>query len=662
MSMMTGENDQGLRKIIDMTRMISIVLLLIHFYYYCYGAFKEWHLTYEITDRILLNIGNSGLFSNFHKSKLFALCFLFISLVGARGRKSEKLNNRTALAYLITGLLLYFVSRLALFWKAAPITTVAFCYFTITAAGYILILSGGIILSRIIKKNLSNEVFNKHNETFPQEERLLTNAYSINLPAEYNLKGRNRRSYVNLINPRRGVLCLGSPGSGKSFYVVENCIRQLTEKGFAQFIFDFKYPELTLIAYNHFLKHRNKYPEGSKFYSVNFSSLDYSHRCNPLFPELMTDLLDAMDASKTMLLSINKTWVNRQGEFFVDSPINLLAAVFWFLKKFQYGKYCTLPHAIELLQLDYDKLFTVLNSEEEIRTLVNPFISAYLADVMETVESQLASVKIPLGRLSSPQLYYLLSGNDFTLDINNPQAPKIICLGNDPVKAEALAPVISLFCDRLNKIINQKGKYKCATIYDEFATLRATSVQKVIATGRSNDIIVILALQDYSQLKQIYSKEEAETIFNICGNIISGQVSGETAKFLSERFPKTMQDRESISINSNDTSISKSKQLESSIPASTISSLSSGEFVGITADNPDQIIELKAFHCRIINDLNAVKKEKESHKPLPVIRKVDDVTIQKNYQQIKQDVQNIAEVVMEELINDPMREHLIVKK
>lgn len=610
--MAMSENEMGLRKIIDMTRLISIVLLLIHFYYYCYGAFEAWQLTYPITDRLLSNISHSGLFSAFNKSKLIALAFLIISLIGARGRKSDTLNYKTAIAYLLPGLLLYFISEAILLLESFSTTKLALLYFAITSTGFIFILTGGTILSRIIKKNLGNEVFNKHNETFPQEERLLENSYSINLPAVYEFKGKRRRSYINFINPRRGVICLGGPGAGKSFYVVENCIRQLISKNFAAFIFDFKYPELTLIAYNHFLKHRHKYPAGAKFYSVNFTSLEYSHRCNPLFPELMHDLLDAMDASKTMLLSINKTWVNRQGEFFVESPINLLAATIWFLKKFQKGKYCTLPHAIEILQLDYDKLFTVLNSEDEIRTLVNPFISAYLADVMETVESQLASVKIPLGRLSSPQLYYILSGNDFTLDINDPKEPKIVCLGNDPVKAEALAAVISLYCDRLNKIINQKGKYKCATIYDEFGTLRASSVLRVVATGRSNDIIVIIALQDYSMLKQIYSKEEAETIFNMMGNIISGQVSGETAKLLAERFPKTMQDRQSISINSSDTSISKSKQLESSIPASTISSLSSGEFVGITADNPDQIIDLKAFHCRIINDLEAIKK-KSSH-------------------------------------------------
>jgi hypothetical protein len=591
---------------------------------------------------------------------LLSLLFLFISLIGAKGRKSQKLNYRTALAYLITGLILYFSSGLSLYIKGFDIASIALVYFTITGIGFILIISGGVILTRIIKGGLNNDVFNKENETFPQEERLLTNPYSINLPASYKLKGKIRRSWINFINPRRGLLILGSPGSGKSWFVIENIIRQLSEKTFSQFVFDYKYPELTNLTYNQFLKNHHKYSTKPKFYCVNFSHP--IHRLNPLYPSMMTDIIDAMEASKTMLLSINKTWLNRQGEFFVESPINLLAAVIWFLKKFQNGKYCTLPHAIELLQLDYDKLFTVLNSESEIQTLINPFIKSYLDDNMETIDSQMASVKIPLGRLSSPMLYYILSGNDFTLDINNPKEPKIFCLGNDPVKADALAPVISLIVDRLNKIINQPGRYKCATIYDEFATIRASSVLKVIGQGRSNDIICAIALQDYSQLKQAYSREEAEVIFNMTGNIISGQVSGETAKLLAERFPKTMQDRESLSINSSDTSISRSKALEAAIPPSTISTLSSGEFVGIMADNPDQPIDLKAFHCRILNDPKALKKERQSSMPFVTGINVDQVVIQRNYQQIKVDSEEIAETVLEGLLNDPAREHLVVKK
>jgi len=659
--MQTGEDEKALHRIMDMTRMMGVVILLLHAYYYCYGAFKEWHLTTPIGDRILADIAHTGLFNHFQTSKSIALGFLILSLIGIRGRKTEKLSYRIALAYLVAGLCLYFGSGL-LFYLAAPVTIVTGVYFWVTGLGFILVISGGAILTRIIKGRLNPNVFNTDNETFPQEERLIQNAYSINLRAEYQLKGKTRSSWINYINPRRSLLIMGSPGSGKSWYIIEPAIKQLIEKQFAEFIFDYKYPDLTLVAYNHFLKFRHLYPVPPAFYAVNFTHPEYSHRNNPLFPEMMTDLLDAMEASKTMLLSINRTWANKQGEFFVESPINFLAAVFWFLRKFQDGRYCTLPHAIELIQLKYDDLFTVLNAEPEVQHLVTPFISAYLNDVMETVDSQIASVRIPLGRLASPLLYYILSGNDFTLDINNPLAPKIVCLGSDPLKSEALASVISLFCDRLHKIINQKGKAKCSLIYDEFSSIRVPSIQTVIAVGRGHDIVPIIAIQDYSQLKKLYSKEEAEAIFNMAGNFITGQVSGESAKLVSERFPKIMQDRESISINSSDTSISRSKQLESSVPPSTITSLSSGEFVGMTADNPDELIELKVFHARIVNDPVALKKEKEAYLPLSPVKKVDQFVIRANYDQIKQDVINILEVVTEQLLNDPTKEHLLVKK
>jgi YWFCY protein/Type IV secretory system Conjugative DNA transfer len=661
MTMQTGEDEKSLRKIMDMTRMLGIVVLLLHGYYYCYGAFREWHLIAPIGDWILIKIEHTGLFAHFHTSKLIALGCLALSLIGIRGRKSEKVNYRMALAYLVAGIGLYFTSGLLLY-ISAPLTVIAGLYFCVTGLGFILIISGGAILTRIIKGKLSPNVFNTDNETFPQEERLIQNAYSINLPAQYQLKGKTRSSWVNYINPRRSLLIMGSPGSGKSWYIIEPAIKQLIEKQFAAFIFDYKYPDLTLVAYNHFLKCRHFYPIPPAFYSVNYTNPEYSHRNNPLFPEMMTELMHAMDASKTMLLSINRSWAAKQGEFFVESPINFLAAVFWFLRKFQDGQYCTLPHAIELIQLKYDDLFTVLNLEPEIRHLLTPFISAYLEDNMETLDSQIASVRIPLGRLASPLLYYILSGNDFTLDINNPQAPKIVCLGSDPLKSEALAPIISLFCDRLHKIVNQKGKAKCTLIYDEFSSIRVPSIQAVIAVGRGHDIVPIIAIQDYSQLKKVYSKEEAEAIFNMTGNFISGQVSGESAKLISERFPKIMQDRESISINSSDTSISRSKQLEASVPPSTIASLSSGEFVGMMADNPDELIDLKVFHARIVNDPIALKKEKDAYLPLPPVRKVDQASIQANYEQIKQDVQDIVESVMEEVQNDPAKEHVLVKK
>jgi type IV secretory pathway TraG/TraD family ATPase VirD4 len=315
-----------------------------------------------------------------------------------------------------------------------------------------------------------------------------------------------------------------------------------------------------------------------------------------------------------------------------------------------------------MMQVDYDKLFTVLRMEAEIEAYMNPFLSAYLNDSMEQLQGQIDAARIGIARLSSPALYYVLSGNDFTLDINNPDAPKIVCLANNPQKQQVYGAVLSLYISRMTKIVNQRSKLKSSLIFDEFPTIYFNGIDNLIATARSNKVATTVAVQDYSQLKNEYSREQAEVILNIMGNVISGQVSGETAKFLSEKFGRIMQDRESISINSNDTSVSKSKQLEQAIPASTIASLSSGEFVGMVADNPDQVIHLKSFHCRIMNDHASLKTESDSYQCIPEIANVDNAIIQRNYQQIKQEVQDIIETEMERVLNDPEKEHLVVKK
>ena len=662
MSMNTGENEQGLRKIIDLTRMISIVLLLLHFYFYCYASFSHWNLTAKIPDIILKNISKTGLFSSFHKTKLYALAILVLSLVGTKGKKSDKLNYKIAFAYLLTGLLIYFISVFCLNSSFRnEVSTLL--YITLTSTGFVLILTGGGLMSRIITDKLSNDVFNTQNETFPQEERLLQNEYSINLPAEYNLKGKIIPSFINFINPMRGLLVMGSPGAGKSYFIIQHIIKQHIEKGFSMFIYDFKYDDLSRIAYNHFLKFKSKkYSIEPKFYVINFDDLSRCHRCNPLDPNNMTDITDAVESARTILLGLNRSWIKRQGEFFVESPINFLTSIIWFLRKFHDGEYCTLPHAIEMMQVDYDKLFTVLKTETEIEVYMNPFLSAYLNDSMEQLQGQIDAARISIARLSSPALYYVLSGNDFTLDINNPNAPKIVCLANNPQKLQVYGAVLSLYISRMTKIINQRNKLKSSLIFDEFPTIYFNGIDSLIATARSNKVATTVAVQDYSQLKNEYSREQAEVILNIMGNVISGQVSGDTAKFLSEKFGRIMQDRESISINSNDTSISKSKQLEQAIPASTIASLSSGEFVGMVADNPDQVINLKSFHCKIINDQDALKAESDLYKQIPKINKVDNAIIQRSYQQIKQEVQDIIDTEMERITSDPAKGYMVVKK
>jgi len=659
--MNTGENEQDLRKILDLTRIISIVLLLLHFYFYCYTAFEAWGFTAKISDRLLNNIARTGLFAKFTTTKLISFGFLIISLLGARGRKDENLNYRSTALYIAAGLLIFFLTYYAVYLNAEP-KTFAGIYITVTSLGYLLILRGGTLLTRVIKNKLREDIFNTDNETFPQMEELIQNEYSINLTSTYKLKGKTRESWINIINPFRSLLVMGSPGSGKSFFVIQHVIRQHIEKGFAMFIYDFKFDDLSIIAYNHLQLHAKNYEIVPSFYLINFDDLSRSNRCNPLDKENMLDITDAAESARTILLGLNREWIKRQGDFFVESAINFLTAVIWFLRKYQDGEFCTLPHVIELMQTEYDKLFSILRTEKEIEVLINPFINAYLNDAMEQLEGQIASAKIAMARLSSPQLYYVLSGNDFTLDINNPDAPKILCVGNNPQKIQTYGAVLSLYVNRLIKLVNKKDKMKSSLVFDEFPTIYLNNIDNLIATARSNGVATCLGVQDFSQLKKDYGKDQADVIMNITGNIISGQVSGDTARQLSERFGKIMQDRESLSVNSTDTSISKSKQLDNAIPASKISSLSSGEFVGIVSDDPNCKIDLKIFHCKIQNDTEKLANHKRKYMPLQNVRKVNSIMVQRNFLQIKQDVEDFLISEIERINIDERLKNLLIRK
>jgi YWFCY protein/Type IV secretion-system coupling protein DNA-binding domain len=648
MSSGTGENEIGLQKISEFLRTGSIIILLLHFYFVCYDVFFRWGLTTAISNAFLFNIARTGLFRG-GQAKLIVLGSLIVSLIGSKGRKDERIKLQNVLLYLAFGFLFYMFSNLTLVIDSTR-EFEAILYIGMTAVGFLLILNGGAQLSRLIKLQLGKDIFNELNETFPQEERLIKNEYSVNLPAHYNLKGKPRKSWINIINPFRALLVIGSPGSGKSYFVIQHVIKQHISKGFTMLVYDFKYPDLSLIAFNTLKEYQCSYLNTPLFYQINFDNPTSNNRCNPLDPDTMIDITDATESSRSILLGLNREWITQQGDFFVESPINFVTAIIWFLKKYNGGLYCTLPHVIELMQVGYEELFPVLRTEPEIEVLINPFISAYQNDAMGQLEGQIASAKIGMARLSSPQLYWILAGNDFHLDINNPKSPKILCLANNPQKQQTFGPVLSLYVTRLVKLINQKNKLKCSLVFDEFPTIFFNGIDNLIATARSNKVATCLGMQDFSQLKKDYGHDQASVIMNIAGNIISGQVMGETSKLLAERFGKIMQIKESISLNRNDTSVSKSGQMDYAIPQSKIASLSSGEFVGMVADDPLQKIKLKNFHSEIINDGKEMKENADKFKDFSERFKVPQERINLNYLKIKEDIANLIETEIDRLL------------
>ena len=659
---MQQEDDlRALAKIMEFGRAVSIFLLVVHVYVYCYPSITAWHLNLAVIDRILVNFNNTtGIFNCILWSKLLAVLLLAVSCLGTHGVKGEKITWPKIYAALVAGCALFFLNWWLLELPLPHAANTAFYIFTLTA-GYLALLMSGLWMSRLYRHNLMEDVLNMENESFMQETRLMENEYSVNLPTRFYYKKRWNNGFVNIVNIFRACMVIGTPGSGKSYAIVNSYIRQLIAKGFAIYIYDYKFDDLSTIAYNSLLKNMDKYEVKPRFYVINFDDPRRSHRCNPINPEFMTDISDAYEASYTIMLNLNRTWIEKQGDFFVESPIILLAAIIWYLKIYKNGIYCTFPHAVELLNKPYSDLFTVLTSYPELENYLSPFMDAWKGGAQDQLQGQIASAKIPLTRMISPQLYWVMTGNDFSLDINNPKEPKLLCVGNNPDRQNIYSAALGLYNSRIVKLINKKRQLKCAVIIDELPTIYFRGLDNLIATARSNKVGVLLGFQDFSQLTRDYGEKESKVIQNTVGNIFSGQVVGETAKTLSERFGKVLQQRQSVSINRQDVSTSINTQLDSLIPASKIANLSQGTFVGAVADNFGEKIEQKIFHAEIVVDHAAVSAEEKAYRKIPFINEFKDKDgndimmqqIQRNYDQIKSDAQAIINEEMDRIKNDP---------
>ncbi|TWI20339.1 conjugal transfer protein MobC [Sphingobacterium siyangense] len=663
---MQGEDDlRGLAKIMAFMRAVSILLVLMHFYWYCYGFFVEFGWTLEIINKVLTNFNNTaGLFSYAIYTKIFSIVLLALSCLGSKGVKNEKITWTKIYTALGIGFVLFFLNGPLLNLSVKIATGL---YLLTMSLGYIALMMAGVWMTRLLRTNLMDDVFNNENESFLQETKLMKNEYSVNLPTKFYYKGKWNDGWINVVNPFRASIVLGTPGSGKSYAIVNNFIKQHIEKGFSMYIYDFKFDDLSTIAYNHLLKHADKYKVKPTFYVINFDDPRKSHRCNPLNPDFMTDISDAYEAAYTIMLNLNRSWIQKQGDFFVESPIILLAAIIWFLKIYDNGKFCTFPHAIELLNKKYADVFTVLTSYSELENYLSPFMDAWQGGAQDQLQGQIASAKIPLSRMISPQLYWVMTGDDFSLDINNPNEPKILCVGNNPDRQNIYSAALGLYNSRIVKLINKKGQLKSSVIIDELPTIYFRGLDNLIATARSNKVAVCLGFQDYSQLIRDYGDKEAKVIQNTVGNIFSGQVVGETAKNLSERFGKVLQKRQSMTINRNDKSTSISTQMDSLIPTSKISTLTQGMFVGSVSDNFDERIDQKIFHAEIVVDNERVAAETKAYQKLPQIASFldengDDLMkqdIEANYKQIKLDVIHIIESELERIKNDPDLQHLV---
>ena len=665
---MAQEDDlRALGKVMDFMRGISVIFLLINCYWFCYEAFQSWHFTLGIINKILMNFQRStGLFSSILWTKLFCVIFLALSCLGTKGVKEEKITWPKIWTVLFAGFVLFFLNWWLLALPIGKVGAASLYIFTLSL-GYICLLMGGVWMSRLLKNNLMDDVFNTENESFMQETRLMENEYSVNLPTRFYYKKKLNKGWSNVVNPFRASMVLGTPGSGKSYAIVNNYIKQQIEKGFAMYIYDYKFPDLSEIAYNHLLHHLDAYKVKPQFYVINFDDPRKSHRCNPINPAFMTDISDAYESAYTIMLNLNRSWIQKQGDFFVESPIILLAAIIWFLKIYENGKYCTFPHAIEFLNRPYAQIFPILTSYDELANYLSPFMDAWEGGAQEQLQGQIASAKIPLSRMISPALYWVMTGDDFSLDINNPNEPKVLVVGNNPDRQNIYSAALGLYNSRIVKLINKKKQLKSSVIIDELPTIYFRGLDNLIATARSNKVAVCLGFQDFSQLTRDYGDKESKVIQNTVGNVFSGQVVGETAKTLSERFGKVLQQRQSMTINRNDKSTSISTQMDSLIPASKISNLTQGMFVGAVSDNFDERIDQKIFHAEIVVDSAKVSADMKTYKPIPNITDFTDKescdtlkeTIEANYRKVKQEIRSLVDSEIQRIKHTPSLAHLV---
>lgn len=615
----------------------SIIILVLHFAYLYVSVYD---FQFQFLTKAFQVIIDTGLFDTFYYPHLLALSLGLLYAMGVKSLKSENISFAKTILFLLIGFLLYFGSIICFF-----IFNTAYLYIGMVVSGYLLTLAGIIRIKRIIDNSLLKDQFNKRNRLFEQEKRKISNEYSVNI--------KTKDGWLNIINPFRASMVLGTPGSGKSYTVVEEFIRQHINKNFTMLVYDFKYPDLSKYAYNCFFQHcqaqnrlngntyRNKElsQKVPKIYIVNLNDPANSHRVNPIAPYLLRSISDAISASESLFLNINKEFIKRK-DFFTNSAVNLFAAIIWFLRNYENGKYCTIPHAVTLLNKRDETLFRVLETDKELLSLLSPFLDAYKKGSFEQLSGQTASARIPISRLATKQLYWILSNENCRLDINHPIHPAILFLANHPDSQTTYSPIYGLIASSLVKEVNKKNRLPLSLIIDELPTIYINGLDNLIATARSNKISTLLSFQDLAQLERDYGREVANTIFNTVGNKITGSVVAETAKKMSDMIGKAMQKRANVNYSSNGTSVGTSTTLDYLIPPESITQLSQGEFCGVLADTYEQRLPQKIFQSALI-----VNKKGISKYDIPSFSNhtadTFDILMNENYQNIIGDIDRL---------------------
>ena len=582
--------------------LFGVLLLLLNLYYYAHPLWQESGLSWRVLDNLCVRLARSPLFSNSLKTKFAALMLISLGML-SKSSKAREVD-------------LKIVAVVGVISAAAYVTPFPrhglYAFFTVIG------FSGLIWVVSMIARRKTKAIINDDNETFPQCPDKIVNDNSINLPIVYQYQQKMHNGWINVVNPFRGILVLGSPGSGKSYSVYEPIIDQMMSKGYTMCVYDYKYPTLSKNVYNKLLQYRHKYKVKPEFCVLNFDDPVHSLRANPTHPSYIMDQADCAEIAELIMLNINKV-AREKSDFFTESSKALLDGVFWYLRTHEEGRYCTFPHAIEFLNQDYRKVIAILISDPDVKTKISSFADALNAGANDQLQGMIASTRIPLSKFTSRNLYWILTGDDFNLDINDPEHPKILCIGNNPDREIIYGTCIALYTSRMFKRVNHPGRVKCGVLLDEMPTIFLPGVDKILNTCRSNGVVFVLGGQDVSQFYRDYGKKEADVLINTPGTTFIGQVNGESAKTMSQVFGKLDRVRESESIGRSTDSVSISMQEKEIMPARKIETLSTGTFFGRVADTHSDKIERKLFCGEIQRDNKAVAEEKERWVDIPAM-------------------------------------------
>ena len=587
-----------------------------------------------VLSNILQSFAKMGVFYPPINAKVATLVLIALVAIGTKAKKKRDLNpTKEIFVPIAVGLLMIILSLVLVSGASDNSLPTLIPYFNSYQLGYIILSYVGAMItqkgadsiSKLMKTKMDKDRWNTEEESFDQNRELVETPTSVNIPYKFRYKKQTHQGWMN-IDPFRGTMVIGVPGSGKSFGVINPAIRQLIGKGFCLCIYDFKFPSLGEIAYyHHLLKKKNDPNYKHKFHVVNLDQVEYSRRVNPFKKEYINTLAQAQEMAESMVTALQKGGGSGGGgseAFFTQSAVNFLASTIYYFGTYEEGKYSDLPHILSFMNRSYQEIFDTLFTNEELVSLMSPFRSAYENKAFDQLEGQVGTVKIFLSRLATKESFWVFSGDEVQLKISDRTDPSILILASNPRTQDINSALYSAVLNRVISQINDKGNLYSGLIADEFPTIYIHKVDNLVATARSNEVAVMLGLQEQPQLRQFYKKEVAETISAIMGNILSGAVRDKgTLDWLEKMFGKIKQKSYSESISNQGSNMTISEKMDVMIPAGKIAGLRTGEMAGMVVqgnDNATEDFKTSAIFGKINLDIKAIKEEENNYVKMPV--------------------------------------------